>query len=303
MKTGKIIWGIILVSIGGILLLENLGVIDFYWGSIWHFWPVILILAGLNMVFSRNESRTGALISVAATCIVMAFIVYSGINGRNSDRFRYDEDEVSWDNDRNDVFNEELTPGIHKAVLNISGGANSFVLNDTTDKLFNAVAQSSAGYSLKKISRDSTEVLTFNMNQHRWRRMGDGGNATIKLNNEPVWGIHLKMGAGDADFDLSRFKVEDISFDGGVASIKIRLGEPVSSTNVNVKSGVSDISISVPESAACQIKIKSGLSSKDFEGFTQMGDGTYVTPNFHSAAKKIVINLNGGLSNFEVHRY
>ena len=307
MKTGNIIWGLILVSIGAILLLDNLGIIDFYWRVIWRYWPVILILSGINILFSRNNSTAGTVIAVSITCIALAFIIYTGLSyPSNPDRwYNYNEDTVPWGNKSTEnTFTEEFSSGTRKAELNITGGATSYKLDGTTSKLFDAsVKQVSGRYSLKKISRDSMEVLNFSMNERsgRWR-MGSN-KATMKLNTFPIWGIHVKLGAGETDFDLRPFKVEDLSFEGGAASFKVKLGEPVNITNVTVKTGVANIDISVPGSAGCQIKIKSGLSSRDFDGFTKQSDGTYTTSNFKSSTKKIIINLNGGLSNFEVKRY
>jgi len=308
MKTGKIIWGLILVSIGAILLLDNLGIINFYWRTIWHYWPVILILSGINMLFSRNNSTAGTIISVSMTCIVLAFMIYTGLNyPLGPDRWYNDnEDIIPRENSGTvNTFTEEFTAGTNKAELNITGGATSYRLEGTTPKLFDAsVRQVSGRYSLKKISRDSVEILNFSMNEGsgNWRMRGNN-RVTLKLNALPLWDINVKLGAGSADFDLSPFKIESLSFEGGAVSFKAKLGEPNNITNITVKSGVAEIDISIPESAGCQIKIKSGLSSRNFDGFTKQGDGTYITSNFTSSSKKIIINLEGGLSEFQVKRH
>jgi len=308
MKTGKIIWGLILISVGAILLLDNLGIIDFYWNTIWHYWPVILILSGINILFSRNNSTIGTIIAISITCIVLAFIIYTGLSyPSNPDRwYNNNEDTIPWENNRNgNTFTEEFSPGTRKAELNITGGVTSYKLEGTTSKLFDAsVKQVSGRYSLKKISRDSVEVLKFSMNEQNgsWRMRG-GNKVTLKLNPFPQWNINVKLGAGAIDFDLRPFKIENLNFEGGAASFRVKLGEPKNITNITVKSGVADIDISVPASAGCQIKIRSGLSSRHFDGFTKQSDGTYATSNFISSSKKILINLNGGLSNFQVKRY
>ncbi len=49
---GKIIWGMLVLLVGVVLLLEALGVIT---GSIWkYFWALFLILIGLSMLFPRR---------------------------------------------------------------------------------------------------------------------------------------------------------------------------------------------------------------------------------------------------------
>jgi len=86
MKTERIIWGIVLLFLGGILLLQNFNVINFEWSVIWRFWPVILILIGANMLFSNSSSVAGGVVSVLITVVVLGFIGYKGINQTEVDR-------------------------------------------------------------------------------------------------------------------------------------------------------------------------------------------------------------------------
>ncbi|MNQ91846.1 hypothetical protein D3C85_1072450 [compost metagenome] len=113
----------------------------------------------------------------------------------------------------------------------------------------------------------------------------------------------MSMGAGEVDFDFSEYKVRTFNFDGGAAALDIKVGDLLPITDVNVKTGVADVKINVPNASGCRIKTKTGLSAKDFNGFTKLKDGVYETPNYSTSTKKIFINLDGGLSNFEVKRY
>lgn len=316
MKTEKIIWGLVLVFIGGILLLQNFGMIDFQWLVIWRFWPLILILIGANMLFSRENSRAGAAVSVLLTVAALAFIGWQGslpdADGdgglRWSYRFKSDDDkpEPADAKVHNNVFNEEYIPGTKNAILNISGGATTYILKDTTASLFNArVASSYGDYSLEKVSKDSIETLNFKMSdKESFRLDGKGPNdATMAMNTGPVWDINVETGAGKTDFDLSAFKIRKITFQGGATKMNLKLGMPLENTEIKIETGVSKISIQVPASAACRVNTDSGLSSNDFEGFEKQSDNSWVTPGFNKASKKMTINLEGGLSKFNVSRY
>ncbi len=53
----NLVWGLLLVTLGALLLLDNLGYVDF--AQIFHdYWPVILILWGLSLVGRHREKRT-----------------------------------------------------------------------------------------------------------------------------------------------------------------------------------------------------------------------------------------------------
>lgn len=317
MKTEKVIWGLILIFIGSVFLLNNFGVINFYWGSVWRFWPIIFILIGANMLFSRLNGSAGSILSVSLTLIALIFIGYQGTRpntgtaGR-SWRFDHNDNEKVSKNDADwstaNTFTEPYTSNITRAELNIKGGATSYKMDDSTENLFDAEVQQNSGhFSLEKTSRDSTEVLNFRMRdqKRKWNMDDmDGNQVRIKLNSKPLWDINLEIGAGETVFDLTSYKVRNLRLNGGAASFKVTLPEPVTTTNVNVETGVAEVVIKVPETAACRITVDTGLSAKDFSGFEKQADGSYQTAGYSSAStKKILISLKGGLSSFEVQRY
>jgi hypothetical protein len=52
----SLIWGVILIVLGGIFLLEQFH-ID-VWDHVWRFWPVILIVWGANKLFLGLKERS-----------------------------------------------------------------------------------------------------------------------------------------------------------------------------------------------------------------------------------------------------
>ncbi|WP_432712388.1 LiaF transmembrane domain-containing protein [Pedobacter sp.] len=315
MKLDRIMWGIILLFVGGVLLLENFNVIDFYWRSVWRFWPVFLIIAGVNILFNRKQSQIGSAISIGVLVVMLGFLFYKGQQPpehRNwiADNFRgnidiNDEDENIEGQTLN--FSEPLDIDTAREVnLNISGGGTSFELQGETDSLITAsVNRKQGNFTLKKEMTDSTQTLTFTMQDKKGKwSMNDGGNdVDFRLNKSPVWRVNMSMGAGEVDFDLRDYKIRAFRFDGGAAALNITVGDLLPITDVVVKTGVADVKLNIPANSGCRITSKTGLSSKDFTGFTKTGNDTYETPNYKTAANKIFINFDGGLSNFEVKRY
>jgi hypothetical protein len=328
MKLDRLIWGIILLFIGGVLLLENFGIINFYWRNVWSFWPVFLIIAGLNILFNKNNSQTGSIISIGVLVVALSFLFYKGqqVPERgnwwghhfkkdidvNIDHNDGDNDEDN-DDDKDTSFNQlKLSEpfidadNVKKTVLNISGGGISFNLDGETTALIDAdIRKRHGNFSLKKLVTDSATVLTFSMNDRKSKwNFGDNGNdVNFKLNKAATWDVLMKLGAGEANLDFAPYKIRTFRFDGGAAALDIKIGDLLPITDVVVKSGVADVKIKVPANSGCRIKTKTGLSAKDFDGFEKLSDGVYETSNYKASTKKIFINLDGGLSNFEVSRY
>ncbi|MGY3054754.1 hypothetical protein ACVWYG_002963 [Pedobacter sp. UYEF25] len=325
MKLNRLIWGILLLFIGAILLLQNFNVIHFYWGNIWRFWPMLLIIFGVNILFNKSNSNTGQIISIVLLLGTLSFLFFRGQQPKNSgdeftkhlnfnsdgNNFNFDEDDNA-DDTSNAVnqlsFSEPMVPtdSTKETILNISGGGISFNLDGNTEALFDAkVKNKRNNFSLNKMITDSITELNFKMlDKNNKFNFGEGGNnVDFKLNKAPIWTIDMKLGAGESDLDFENFKVRTFTFNGGASALKLKFGALLPIADVVVKSGVADIKIEIPQTVGCRITAKTGLSSKDFDGFDNIGDGIYQTSNYNSSTKKIFIKLDGGLSSFEVDRY
>ena len=315
MNKEKLSWGLILLFVGGILLLDNLDVINFYWRSVFSMWPIILIVIGVNLLVPRRG--IGPAISIVVTVAALAFLAYWGtfpprsnwwtFNNKNWNIERRSSNDRKYLEASKGNFTHDYDSAVTTAYLSIKGGAVEYEIEGTTDKLFSAEASSTIGsHELESTTNGVRTDLTFRMKgkeKGNWKVNMDENWAKISLNTNPVWNISLDMGAGAADFDLTAYKVANLNFKGGAASFEAKLGMPLEETIINAESGVASIELEIPRAAACRVVVKSGLSSKDFPGFTKHDDGSYITEGYHTADHRFTINLQGGLSSFSVKRY
>lgn len=316
MNKEKLSWGLILLFIGGVLLLDNLDVINFYWRSVFSMWPVILIVIGVNLLVPRRG--VGNAVSVIVTIAALAFLAYRGMFPPHNNWWMFDNNTRRSETERSPMeqrrpgnskgtFTHEYDSAITTANLSIKGGAVEYEIEGITDKLFSAEAASTIGtHYLETTSDGSNANLSFRMRDQKkgnWNLDDDENWAKISLNPHPVWHINLDMGAGSAEFDLTKYKVAGLSFNGGAASFKAKMGMPLEETVITAESGVASVEIEVPKAAACRIVVKSGLSSRDFPGFTKQSDGSYVTEGYDNTGNRFTINLQGGLTSFTVERY
>ncbi len=54
----QLLWGVLLIAIGAVILLDRLDVIylhDYY--ALWHYWPLILVLFGLNKLLTPVSAK------------------------------------------------------------------------------------------------------------------------------------------------------------------------------------------------------------------------------------------------------
>jgi hypothetical protein len=319
----------ILVLIGAAFLLHNFGYIHFHWENFAFLWPIFIVIAGVNLVLASNRSTWATILKAAVIIGGFALILFGDFSykhnwwwgwHRNYSYHSNDDNDDSDDNgdDSNNgksvtvsgdsQFNHPFEPGIKIARLNVSGGATTFRLNDTTNQLFAAQTKSFHGkYQFDSHREDSVYVMDFHMKEnHVWNwgnNDGDKNNAILSLNTRPEWEMNIEAGATDLNFDLSKFKMRDVTLKGGAGQFVLKMGEPLANSNISVETGASDVTINIPQDAACSIESSSGLSSTDYPGFTKKDDGNYETDNFVSAKNKYYIHISGGVSDFKVHKY
>lgn len=321
MKNDKLVPGIILVTIGAIFLLHNFGYLHFHWYNLWRMWPIFLVIGGVNLLLAHNRSPWATVLKISVVVGGFALILFGNFDndhgwwprGRWSVNTDNSDDNVD-DNGKivkgssTGTFTQPYDASIKAARLNISGGANTFRLNDTTSELFKADTKQFHGrYELLGHKEDSIYVMDFSMknNKGNWNWGSDNENniADMSLNTKPEWEINVEAGATDLNFDLSKYKLRELKLSGGAGQFVVKVGQPLESTNINVSTGASDVTIEVPENAACQIQSDTGLSSNTFDGFNKNSDGQYQTANFEAAKNKIYIHISGGISDFKVHKY
>ncbi len=313
MKTKHLFWGFMFLTLGILVLLNNISSIDFYWLNIWDFWPLFLILIGISMLI-REEAIRAVVISI--TGIIVGAAIFSTF--KSSWGFVKDEVIVDLkhgvqikDIDDEDletkVFEEEFRDDIKYGTLNFRGGAGSFRISDTTSNLISTITKAYDNqYSLVRSDNGENVKLVLNDDNDRGVFVFRGkknNRAYISLNPIPVWKMDFDLGAAKIDFNLSEYKVEDLDIDMGAASLEIKLGDLIDSARVTIDAGASSVEIYIPENSGCELRSDNFLSSRKLEDFVKIKDNLYRTENFDSAEKKIYMDIDTGVSSLRIKKY
>ncbi|MBK6967443.1 MAG: hypothetical protein IPH20_26985 [Bacteroidales bacterium] len=312
MSYRKIFWGVVLVLIGILFILKNVGVIFFDWMTIWRLWPLILILWGISLIPVKDYLKL--IFSVVA--IGLSFLLVSRYDKTGYYSFGWDGNnrsyEKNWDDgdwkegtDEQELF-QSYDSGIQRVQLNLEAAAGDFRLNDTSpsDKLLTFRKKGNIGnYSMTSDDDSTVRTINLKIEDSKVKFHNQGMRVELGLNPKPVWDFNLDIGAASINFDLSKYKIGKLSIDGGASSIEMKLGDLSELTEVDIAAGASSINISIPESAGAELKTETVLSSRNFKGFKKVSDGLFRTENFNDAAKKITISIDAGVSSIDVNRY
>ncbi|MBC8151668.1 MAG: hypothetical protein H7Z72_02025 [Bacteroidetes bacterium] len=330
-------WGIALVTMGVLFLGRNLDWFELDWSYVRDLWPLLLILAGTNLILVRRGSQaavaTTILLALALPIGLFSFVERDRYGERyeynfrnNSDEDRSDDGDTDNDDDndnrddnddaeksvetRSDTFVEPISENTREATLNLSGGAARFVVGEPaapSDLIKADTKMTHGSYSMSVERNETTGTPVIELKPNDGNVKLENGNldnrVEVRLNEKPVWTVKVGMGAGQGDFDLSRLDVRKLDVEVGAADLDLKLGGRAGQSDVKISSGVASITLRIPKDVGCQIEKDGALNLSQMDDLTKINDGLYESPGYAASPKKITVKYEGGMSKFKVVRY
>lgn len=314
MSYKKLFWGILLVIIGTLFILKNLGWIFFDWWTVFRLWPLILILWGISIIPIKGYVK----LILSLVTVAVAILLMSKFDKRerpfanwhrHNHEWRFDMDDSDDDSTYNSNSQElfQLYDSTTKrAVLSFDAAAGDFTIADSTlgDKLLVFRKKGNIGdYSMTSSKEGDREEIKLKINESDVKLNNRGNMVKLVLNPKPVWDFNFDIGAANIDFDLSNFMVQDLKVEGGASSINLKMGNKSPLTNVKIEAGAASIDIKVPASTGVDLRAEMVLSSKTLKGFNKVEGGHYRSNNYATAKNKMIINIDAGVSSLNIERY
>ncbi len=306
----KITAGIWFVFIGLILLLSNLAIIDFNVWATLKYWPLLVVILGINLMVQNKAYST--YIKIGCNVIFLSWILYVGLSTQSTD----------W---RETIFNNRTTTwtdgdDTHKLVSTVSspydstqrtakfelnGGAGSFNLQaDGTEQLVEAISPDKRiGLYLETETSSKPQKVTINAKPVGKSRKKTG-TVNINLHRDILWDLELNYGAATINGDLSSTSFNKLEINTGASTLRLKLGSPkIELAKVDIATGASTINLQIPKQAAIMVKYTSILSSNSFDGFESNSNGVAKTAGYDQATHKYEINIEGAANTFSISRY
>lgn len=269
MKRQTLFWGTLLILVGGVLLLDNLGVFSQLGFSAWQLiWPLALIYAGIWTVFwGVMRGRLGGV------------------------------EEESLSAPLEDAARARIAVKYGAGECYLSGGAPAGLLFQGTFEggLKHALTRHPDGTVNLQLSSDVDVIGPWNFGGG-YRRRWD-----VQFSDALPVTLDLDTGASNLRADLSTMQVSAIDLDVGASSSEITLPARAGRTVVRGSVGAASLSLRVPEGVAARIHISGGLSSVqvDTHRFPRV-DGGYESPDYESAEHRVDIRLDVGVGSVSV---
>lgn len=265
MYNKRLFWGVILIVIGALLLLDNLGVL-----------APLRISAG-QLIFSLALIGFGAWILWASTHSRSDFVTEE-----LSIPLEAEEAHVRIDFGAGELIVRGTT----------SGGT---LLSGTFDGVEHQVTREDA---VQRVRLESPPLSfphwNFGPGYHRrW---------SMALTDAVPLSLTVKTGACDTRLDLTDLRVTRLKVETGASSTHIIAPVHAGYTEIRGSGGAASLSIEVPEGVAARIRTTGALASisVDRERFPNI-EGEYRSPDYQTASNKVDIKLEVGVGSFSIH--
>lgn len=296
--SSRVFWGALLISLGGLFLLSNFGVLPWgVWGTLIQAWPLLLVLWGASILL-RPMGRLGALITAVVVVVGLGGVVAYSYAYHPQDRAGYGTGSVA--------LSQPLSATIDKAEINLDFGAGTIKLDGTASAA--NLAEGTLGYVAKKptvqyYDGNGLAQLQVTMATGTWVSVPGYKAPTwdIHLNPKPTYTLDLDTGACSADLNLSALKVTDLVLSTGASDTTVTFSDPGQNAKARFEFGAASVKVRVPRSVGVRVTLSAGLVGTNLStmGFTKSGSD-WVSSGYNEKTNHLDIQVNAGASSFNL---
>lgn len=313
----NIVPAFVLIFVGLLFLANNLGIVPWYiWGELWRFWPLFLILLGIQYLLGR--SGISRIVMAILTILVLAFLLLYALSsagflkGEEWKPFQTLAPHVREQSEDRVVISSREFTDVTSREIHIDAGLGKLLVEDgNTDDYYSLTADYPSTFSQPKVETKlenkalviKTSVPgsgSFHGIPMRGERLEY--NALIGRRELPT-SVALKIGAGTAGLRFTDLLLQNISLEVGMGSSDISLTEKsLPQKELRLEVGMGSISLELPKSVGVLIDYEVGLGSVSIDGESLRGDGTYRSENYESAERHINISAQVGTGSLTLIR-
>jgi hypothetical protein len=291
-------WPLVLITIGLVFLLANYGVLPGVTAvSVLSLWPLLLILAGVDIAIGRRWPLAALGIDVAVIALGLVllstqptifgspFFTFGGSSGGERD--------VSVERQ-----------GATLLSLDINGGAGRFRVSGGSTALVEAHS-ASADLRLRRsdlIPQSTSTHADVRIDQLGNRRVG--GNTTdvvTRIASDIPTELSINGGAGEFFIDLSDVKITSAEMNVGAASLTLTLPKPTSNVNIDVNAGASSIVVEVPEGVEARVTTTGlVLTLRSSNPRVIVSGSSAETSGYGTATARVTVHVTAGASSITI---
>jgi hypothetical protein len=278
----SIFWPIILLGVGAVWLLSNLGYIQSIdIGFLVRLWPILLIIIGLDILFGRIAPWISALLGLVVIACLIAVLIYAPSLGLarpaqlNTDHLTEPIGDASTaivdlrlSLESAEVFPLKSSQNLIEADMRHFGNGYLTVTGDTQKKVVLGSEGGSSGN-----------------NWFSWPSLGTGWDNNsywnIGLTDQIPLDLSVDGSLGSSDIDLNGLNITDLSVNVSMGSMEVILPVSAEGYDVDINGSAGSLDVTLPENTNITVHLDGSA-----------GSSTFTLPSNHALRVEV---LDGGL--------
>jgi hypothetical protein len=299
-------WPLVLIAIGLVFLLVNFGFVPGVTAlQLLSLWPLLLILAGVDIAIGRRWPLAAIGIDVAVIALGLALVATQPMMAGLPFSWSFSDKAVGGER----IVTVEQV-GITSLSLDLNGGAGRFSVTGGSTTLVEAHS-SNEDLRVRRAEFDDA---------HADVRIDQGGSrtaATVEVETRVANGIPTELdingGAGEFLIDLSDVAVSGAELNIGAASLTLTLpramatttlvtgAKPPTHVDIEVHAGASSIVIEVPDSVEARVTTTGALLSLRSTNSRMAVSGSAAeTSGYGTAPLRYLVRITAGASSVTI---
>lgn len=295
-RRGGIVGPLILIGLGVLFLLNNLGVVSWnVWLALWQLWPLLLIAIGLDILIGRR-SLVGSLVVVVVTLLLFAGGVWY----------------LSAQSPGGALTPTAITQPVDKADqgdIRIDVGLGKLELGATTspDILLEGTIELRPGERLQESRTEEDGKVIYSLSTVGTSRIPMLGSASqplwdLRLNDEIPLKLDVNAGMGTADLKLARLNLIRLDVNAGVGDVTVTLPRH-GRFSARIDGGVGRLTVLIPATMAARVEADTGIGGIQVDNaFTESEDNVYTTRNYGQIDDQVDVEISGGVGQITVRQ-
>ena len=299
-------WPIVLIGVGVIWLLGNLGVLTVNpLSMLWRLWPVLLIVIGIDILL-RRSGILGAVVSALLGLLVVGGVVAFLLLAQNNPAWLANNPAwfgtpiFSGNGDLRTAHLADPVNEAHRADVTIGfpGGDGAISASSASGNLLEGDV-SYYGNLTHTVSRnnDTAVVELRSESGAPWFLFGNQQKWDLRMNPSVEYALQLDVGSGSCNFDLSQLTLSSLGLDHGSGSTRLDLPKS-GQYRFTLDMGSGSVDVHVPAGLPTRVEFQVGSGSLNVPKLQRVsGDsrnGAYESSGFSQTGAYVIINVDLG---------
>lgn len=300
---GHLYSGFVIMTVGVLLLLGNLGVISWsILGGFSQIWPLIIVAVGLNMLFNNHV----VIRMLTFTGLVVALVVAGSVYPSGRWDIAFDFGPMNHRSIDSEVTTKSFDsdPRVKSAEMKIKLAAGSLDITGQDKTLLDADFPGSVErLTESKADGGTRAVYAFNSGA---LRIGKNTNEDMYshrfgLNSTIPWDVSVEAGATEARLDFSDMILRNLELNSGAGDIDIIIGKVDRKATIAADVKATDFKVVIPKGVGFRADIRGIVHDVSIGGekYSQSGS-VYVSDNYMTASEKVDINLDVAVGDINI---